>query len=219
MAREAAFEQQTDRYEAWFERHDAAYISELLALRPFVPLAGRGLEIGVGSGRFAAPLGIGTGVDPSPAMLARAQARGVEVVVGVAEHLPFADERFDHALLVTTLCFVDSPAAMLAEASRVLTPDGILVIGFIDVASPLGRHYEAHRAGSVFYREARFHSAADVECLLAAAGFSIEAWAQTLAGPLPSMRDIEPVRPGRGDCAFVVVRARNCKRPPGLRRP
>lgn len=212
MAREAAFEQHADRYEAWFEEHDAAYLSELLALRPFVPLAGRGLEIGVGSGRFAAPLGIGTGVDPSPAMLALAQARGVEVVVGVAERLPFADDSFDHALLVTTLCFVDTPAAMLAEASRVLTADGILVIGFIDVESPLGRQYQAHRAESVFYREASFYSAHDVERLLVAAGFEIEAWAQTLTGPLPSLREVQPVRPGRGDCAFVAVRARNGKR-------
>ncbi|RPH62687.1 MAG: SAM-dependent methyltransferase, partial [Burkholderiales bacterium] len=49
MAKDAPFEQHTARYEAWFERHDAAYVSELLALRPFVPLEGRGLEIGVGS--------------------------------------------------------------------------------------------------------------------------------------------------------------------------
>ena len=41
MARIEPFEAHTGRYEAWFERHDAAWISELLALRPFVPLAGR----------------------------------------------------------------------------------------------------------------------------------------------------------------------------------
>jgi hypothetical protein len=55
MPRIEPFEAHAERYEAWFERHPAAYASELLALRPFVPLSGRGLEIGVGSGRFAAP--------------------------------------------------------------------------------------------------------------------------------------------------------------------
>jgi len=208
MARDAPFERHTARYEDWFEQHDAAYVSELLALRPFVPLRGHGLEIGVGSGRFAAPLGVRTGIDPSPAMLAHARGRGVDVVQGIAEQLPFDDARFDHVLVVTTLCFVDSPTAMLAEARRVLVPDGTLAIGFIDRESPLGRDYQAHKAESVFYREATFHSAAEVERLLFDAGFSIEAWAQTLSRPLAGQREIEPLRPGRGDCAFVVVQAR-----------
>uniref|UniRef100_UPI0035633717 hypothetical protein n=1 Tax=Roseovarius sp. TaxID=1486281 RepID=UPI0035633717 len=79
MARSEPFEQYTGRYEAWFEHHDAAYVSELLALRPFVPMKGRGVEIGVGSARFAAPLGVEVGIDPSPAMLDVARARGIDV--------------------------------------------------------------------------------------------------------------------------------------------
>lgn len=49
-------------------RPEAAYVSELLALRPFVPWAGYGIGIEVVSGRFAAPLGIQVG-GPSSAML------------------------------------------------------------------------------------------------------------------------------------------------------
>lgn len=208
MTVESPFDQHTARYEAWFEEHEAAYVSELLALRYFVPLRGNGLEIGVGSGRFAAPLGIGSGLDPSPAMLAHARERGVNVFQGVAERLPFADGCFDHALVMTTLCFVDSPPAMLSEARRVLKPDGVLVIGFIDRESALGRRYEAHRHESTFYRNARFHSAGEVERLLQETGFSIEAWGQTLSRPL-GQGEIEALRPGRGDGAFVVVLARN----------
>lgn len=56
MAKSTPFEADHGRYDAWFEKHAAAaYVSELLALRPFVPIDGRGLEIGVGSGCFAAP--------------------------------------------------------------------------------------------------------------------------------------------------------------------
>ena len=211
MARIEPFEAHTERYEAWFERHDAAYISELLALRPFVPLTGRGLEIGVGSGRFAAPLGVQVGIDPSRAMLDRARARGLEVLEGIAEDLPFVDDSFDHALVVTTLCFVASPEAMLAEARRVLRPGGVLVMGFIDRDSTLGRHYEKHREASVFYRDATFHSASEVERLVTGAGFSILSWAQTLSRSLEQTEHIEPVRPGRGQDAFVVVHARNDK--------
>jgi SAM-dependent methyltransferase len=205
------FEQHVGRYEAWFVRHDAAYVSELLALRPFVPISGRGLEIGVGSGRFAAPLGVRFGLDPSPAILTIARSRGIETVQGLAEALPFADDRFDFALVVTTLCFVDSPRQMLAQAWRVLRPGGTLVIGFIDRASPIGRAYEAHRAQNVFYRDARFHAADEVEQLLQCAGFGIDHWAQTLTQPLDDIVDIETVRPGRGVGAFVVVAARSVK--------
>ena len=214
MARIEPFEAHTERYEAWFERHDAAYIAELLALRPFVPLTGRGLEIGVGSGRFAAPLGVQVGIDPSRAMLDRARARGIEVFEGIAEDLPFADDSFDHALVVTTLCFVDSPEAMLAQARRVLRPGGVLVMGFIDRDSDLGRHYESHREASGFYRDATFYSASEVERLVIDAGLSVLSWAQTLSRSLEETEQIEPVRPGRGQGAFVVVHARNDKPSP-----
>lgn len=207
MPRTAPFEIHHECYEAWFPRHEAAYTSELLALRPFVPWEGRGLEIGVGSGRFAAPLGVQTGLDPSPAMLAHAAARGIDVVQGVAEALPFADGSFDHALVVTTLCFVDSVAAMLAETRRVLAPGGRLVIGFIDRASVAGRHHLARQAESVFYREASFYSAAEVERLLCRAGFDVSARAQTLSRPLSETREIEPLQAGHGRGAFAIVAA------------
>ena len=124
MARIAPFEIHHEQYEQWFERHSAAYISELLALRPVVPWQGRGIEIGIGTGRFAAPLGVRVGVDPSAQMLAKAARRGVEVVAGTAEALPFTAGSFDYALVVTTICFVDSPRTMMAEAHRVLVPAG-----------------------------------------------------------------------------------------------
>jgi hypothetical protein len=41
VPRVAPFEAHSQRYEAWFGKHEAAYISELLALRPFVPWEGR----------------------------------------------------------------------------------------------------------------------------------------------------------------------------------
>jgi SAM-dependent methyltransferase len=207
MTRTAPFEAHHQRYEIWFEKHHAAYISELLALRPFVPFEGYGLEIGVGSGRFGSPLGVKVGLDPSPAMLAYAAARGITVVAGTAENLPFKDQTFDHALVVTTICFVDSAAGMLAEAHRVLKLGGRLAIGFIDRESAIGRDYLAHQAESVFYREATFYSAEEVKRLLLRAGFAIDAWAQTLARTLPETWELEALRPGRGQCAFVVVSA------------
>lgn len=207
MAKTAPFEAHHERYEQWFETHWAAYVSELLALRMFVPWEGRGLDIGVGTGRFAGPLGVPVGLDPSDAMLTRAAARGIETVKGTAEALPFPDGSFDYALIVTTICFVDSPDEMMAEAHRVLRPGGKLVIGFIDRQSGLGQTYFEHQLESVFYREAVFYSAAEVGELLQAGGLVARAWGQTLFRPLAEIEEIEPVRPGTGEGAFIVVTA------------
>ncbi|HKX38904.1 MAG TPA: methyltransferase domain-containing protein [Burkholderiales bacterium] len=195
------------RYDDWFERHRAAYLSELLAVRALLPWQGRGLEIGVGTGRFAAPLGVEFGIDPAAVMLEYARSRGIRVARAVAEALPFADAAFDYALSVTTLCFVDDAAAMLAEARRILRPGGELVLGFIDRESSLGRYYLAHQAENVFYRDARFHSADEVARLLREAGFGEPVWAQALSTPLEEIRELEALCAGRGQGAFVVVSA------------
>jgi ubiquinone/menaquinone biosynthesis C-methylase UbiE len=206
MPRNAPFDAHHRRYENWFSIHAAAYYSELLAVRALLPWEGTGLEIGVGTGRFAAPLGVRVGVDPSAAMLEYARARGICVVQGVAEQLPFATASFDHALVVTTICFVDDACAMLREARRVIKPNGCLVVGFIDRESALGQGYLARQAENVFYREATFYSAKEVERLLNDSGFPCQVWVQTLSGLLPEMSEIEPLHAGRGTGAFVAVR-------------
>jgi hypothetical protein len=116
-----AFEQHVDRYDEWFERNRAVYESELRAVASLLPRHGVGIEIGVGTGRFAARLGIAVGVEPSAAMGAVARRRGIEVIQAVAECLPLADATFDVALMVTTLCFLDDARwrfAKLIECSN-----------------------------------------------------------------------------------------------------
>jgi ubiquinone/menaquinone biosynthesis C-methylase UbiE len=208
MPRTEPFEIHHHRYDEWFVRHAPAYHSELLAVRAQLPWQGLGLSIGVGTGRFAAPLGVQLGIDPAHEVLSYAARRGVSVVQGIAEALPFSDNAFDYALCVTTICFVDDAGAMLQEAFRVVKSAGVLVIGFIDRTSGLGQHYLVHQAENVFYRDATFFSAAEVEHLLRAAGFREPVWVQTLSKPLEETRDIEPLRAGYGQGAFVAVRAR-----------
>lgn len=207
MPRTTPFESYHRRYDDWFERHAAAYYSELLAVRALLPWRGLGLSIGVGTGRFAGPLGVQIGIDPAREVLTYAAERGITIVQGTAESLPFAAGSFDYALSVTTICFVDDAHAMLSEASRVLRPGGELVIGFIDRASELGQYYLSHQAENVFYREATFYSAAEVEQLMRNTGFTRPVWVQTLSKTLDESRKIEPLYAGYGQGAFVTVKA------------
>jgi len=131
----------------------------------------------------------------------------VRVASGIAEALPFADAQFGYALLVTTICFVSNIETTLTEARRVLRPGGYLVIGFIDRESVLGREYLEHQAENAFYRKATFYSAAEVDALMEKTGFEERTWLQTLSRPLAQIKSIEPVEPGTGQGAFVVVRA------------
>jgi SAM-dependent methyltransferase len=208
MARTEPFERHHARYDEWFERHEAAYRSELEAVRWLLPAGGRGLEIGVGSGRFAAPLGVAVGVDPARSLLPYAARRGIRVAGAVAEHLPFRDAVFDYAVIVTTICFVDDAARMLAEARRVLRPGGRVCVGLVAREGPLGRHYVRNRGRSPFYRDAVFYSSAEVDALLRDAGFIDPVWVQTLFAPVDTVTSVDPVREGRGAGGFVVVRAR-----------
>ena len=65
MPRTDPFNTHHRRYETWFAHHQATYQCELLGILALLPWQGMGLEIGVGTGRFAAPPGIEVGVEPS----------------------------------------------------------------------------------------------------------------------------------------------------------
>jgi SAM-dependent methyltransferase len=200
------FEQYSDRYEAWFERHSAAYQSELSAVRELWPAEADGVEIGVGAGHFAAPLAISIGLEPSAAMRKAAARRGVHVVGGIAELLPFSDECFDAALMATTICFVRDPAQSVREMFRVLRSGGCAVVGFVDRESPLGREYAQKRGSSLFYGAARFFNTAEVTTFLTDAGFVGLEYRQTLFTHPDGMSEPDSVSAGYGDGSFVVAR-------------
>ena len=201
------FEEFAEEYDSWFDRNRWAYISELSALGKAVP-EGRGLEIGVGTGRFASPFGISVRMDPSLPMLRMAKGRGLLTVRGKAEGLPFREEAFDFSLLVTVLCFVEDPFEVLKEARRVVRQGGRLLVGILDRNSPLGRRYEAGAKRSLFYREARFLSTIEVEDLLEKTGCTVEGTFQTIFSDPGDLTALEPVLRGHGKGLFVVVSAR-----------
>jgi len=203
MAKTAAFDTHSDEYDHWFDVHADLYVSELAAIRELLPdKLGKSLEVGVGSGKFAKPLGISTGVEPSAKMAAKARELGIDVHEGIAEKLPFEDESFDLVLMVTTICFVDDLITSFREAFRVLRPGGCILLGFVDKESELGREYLKRKQESKFYREATFFSTDEVLEGLNKAGFSRAEIRQTLCPGDPE----ETVREGYGLGSFIALK-------------
>ncbi len=198
------FEKYSDAYDDWFEKNPDAYAVELKAIRQLLPAGdARGMEIGVGSGKFAVPLGITIGLEPSEQMANKAEKLGIKIYSGVAEDLPFSDHEFDFILMVTTICFVDDIVQSFREALRVLTPGGCVLIGFVDKKSELGRKYMENRNKSKFYKEAIFFSTQEVLDHLQTAGFGTTEVKQTL---IPGDTE-KTVLDGFGQGAFVVIKA------------
>ena len=192
----------SDEYDQWFVRNRFDYELELSAVRDLLPTEGIVMEVGVGSGMFAAPLGVTLGVEPSNRMVVKAKSKGVQVVMGVAEALPFVDGCVDTVLMVTTICFVDSLEKSLRETMRVLKTKGNVVLGFVDRESLLGLKYLQRKSLSRFYGPATFYSAREVSDALTAAGFSDLVARQTLLGHENGARVVA----GTGKGSFVVLR-------------
>ncbi len=207
MAKTYPFDTFTERYEKWFDKHKYVYLSEVNALKKVFPM-GKALEVGVGTGRFSIPLNIKFGVEPSISMGKIARDRGIFVVRGIAEALPIKTSSFDTVLFVTTICFVDDLEKSFKEAHRVLNSGGYIVLGFIDKDTFLGRYYLTHKEENPFYREATFYSTKEVINLLKKTGFHIEKIVQTVFDLLSEIKNIQPVKDGYGEGAFVVIKAR-----------
>ncbi|MFW9906581.1 MAG: class I SAM-dependent methyltransferase [Candidatus Thorarchaeota archaeon] len=200
------FEKFTAQYEDWFEKNKFVYESELQAVKKLTPETGEGIEIGVGSGRFAGPLGIKIGIEPSPKMRLIAQERGIEAIHGVAEELPYENNKFTFALMVTTICFLDDIRAAFQEVYRVLQPKGSFIVGFIDKTSAIGKLYQQHKQENVFYKIATFYSVEEVIFHLKEVGFKKFQFTQTIFHYLTEIREIEPIKDGYGEGSFVVVK-------------
>ncbi|ABG03101.1 phosphatidylethanolamine N-methyltransferase / phosphatidyl-N-methylethanolamine N-methyltransferase [Rubrobacter xylanophilus DSM 9941] len=99
--------------------------------------SGEVLEVAVGTGLNLPlyPEGVRlTGIDISPAMLARARERAAALgrkaalVEGDAQALPFPDASFDTVVCTLSLCSIPDDRRAVAEMKRVLRPGGRLLL-------------------------------------------------------------------------------------------
>ncbi len=201
------FEKSAERYDRWYEENEEVYRSELKAVKKLLPKGGKSLEIGVGSGRFAAPLKLTVGLDPAEAMLNIAKKRGVQVVKGTATDLPFKNEAFRSVMMINTICFLDDPFKSIREAKRVIGSDGKILLGVLDKESFLGKIYESKKESSMFYSKARLHSVKKISGWLDEVGFSERETYQTIFKTPKDIKEVEKIERGHGKGGFAVISA------------
>ncbi len=118
----------------------------------------RVLDVATGTGNVALVLGRAgcqvVGIDPSERMLAIAREKSqkaglessIELELGSAEHLPYADQTFDGCVIAFGIRNVPDRARGLAEMCRVTRPGGRVVV--LELGEP---------RGAAMGRLARFH--------------------------------------------------------------
>jgi len=208
MPKTAPFDNYPGEYDNWFVTNKYAFQSELIAIKKVLPSGGEGIEIGVGSGIFAEPLGITEGIEPSRAMREKAMQKNIKAIDAVAENLPYPDRSIDFALMITTICFVDDVNKSFDEAYRILKDTGSLIIGFVDKNSPIGKMYLEHKNESIFYKDAIFYGTEDLYDNLNTAGFEIENTFQTVFGQIDKIKNVQDVLEGYGQGSFIVIKAK-----------
>jgi len=103
-------------------------LQELLAL----PVSGRLLDVGGGTGRVAQTLRHQVGqaiiLDKSAGMVQQATRKGLTAVRGKVEALPFPDDSFSRILVVDAFHHFRNQSGAAQELVRVLSPQGRLLI-------------------------------------------------------------------------------------------
>lgn len=209
---EHVFDVFAERYDAWFSKPfgksafnlEKACIASLCKnlRQPF-------LEIGVGTGRFAEALKIKYGIDNSIGVLRLAKKRGITVIRGKGEKLSFPNKFFGAVFIIVTLCFVDEPVKVLAEASRVLKDNGCIILGLIFRESLWASFYmRKGAAGNVFYKVARFYSLNELKAMLQKTNLKIKEANSTIF-QVPTEKPLRFENPRKGyykDAGFVALK-------------
>jgi ubiquinone/menaquinone biosynthesis C-methylase UbiE len=168
----------------------------------------RVLELGCGTGRFAAALAERDyarvwAVDASPEMVALARESGATVKQAEAERLPFKAGWFDRVASRMAVHLFDRPRAF-AEVRRVLAPNGRFAVATMD-PDWFDDHWLLPWFPSLTRLDAdRFPSAERLEADLAGAGFTVRIERLELASEIDREVALARIR-GRAFSSFDLI--------------
>ena len=123
-------------------------------IRPWLPAEGPLLDLGSGTGHFAAQLERELGLDVVTADVSDIHVVGRPPVLIADGVLPFEDKTFSASLLVFMLAYPNDPAAVLMEAARV-TRGPVIVVQSLH-SSRFG--YACLRVREFFWTTLAFHA-------------------------------------------------------------
>lgn len=148
----------------------------------YLPYGGRVLDIGCGDGWLALslPLSEWYGIEPDKGLREIAAMRGVKVMPGGVEDLPFPDGSFDSVAMFDVLEHVVDDREAMEEARRILKPGGLL---FASV--PL--HPELWSKHDISCRHIKRYRKGEVQSVLKKVGFTVLNRRFFVSLPLPAV--------------------------------
>lgn len=150
----------------------AHLLEPFLAAQPGGRLLDAGGSTGVVASALAERFGLtGVVVDPAPAELERAAARGLETVAATMEQFAPEDGSFDVAIMCQTIDHLLDVASTLATLRRCLRDGGLLFVDIVDFRSAYLRARSIEAATKIDHPYALTEDTA--EAFLAQAGFGV----------------------------------------------
>lgn len=154
------FDKHFQEYDEWYDMHGDIYEFELSILKKYKKyITERSLEIGVGSGRFAQPLGIKYGIDISPNLLKIASERGIICKKESGSDTSFKKDQFDFIGIFFSLSFIADIKGLFTEIDRILNKKGKLLTLFINRNRKIPM---SSAKQSSFYKGATFYTPNEV---------------------------------------------------------
>lgn len=215
------FNKGSKNFEIWFENNENLFLSELNALKEMVTDPGNCLSIGVGNGLFAEKLGIKKGVEPAAGMANLAREKGIEVIKGRAEDIPFPDNSYKQVLLGTILGYVENKEKAIKEAYRILRNEGEVIISILPAEGSFTMLYKLAETNNSydkniapeypypldFIKDTEWITTKKLINLMKKTGFKNLEFVQTLTKhPKYSSNSVEKAVPGYKKGDYVVVK-------------
>jgi ubiquinone/menaquinone biosynthesis C-methylase UbiE len=175
-----AFNQIAHLYDAWYETHQGKQIldAEIKAVEAQIPRSGLGLEIGAGTGMFAAHINKFDRpiicLEPSKEMITRSLQRCRYTILGSGENIPLRSVT-DFVYLVTVLEFISKPEKVLNEIKRISKNPTYLTLLFINADSSWGTFYKKlGERGDPIFKHAKLYDVGEVFELLEDSGYEVK---------------------------------------------
>ena len=125
------------------KRSDPAFRHYLRALTAVFPNDGRLVDVGAATGRFVEMANtkgwLATGVEISDFAASKGRESGLDIRTGSLEYQHFREQAFNVVTMWDVFEHIGAPHALLGEAYRVLSRDGILALNLPDTDSLYAR--------------------------------------------------------------------------------